>query len=564
MALRMQTRIKKEIERVLGNFSVEGIDFDIIFTEFQNGDYASNVALVASKQIKKNPTEFAQTLKENLDGKIEGVEKIEVAGPGFLNFYLSTEEISSTLELSSENNFGENHLFEKKNAVVEYAQPNPFKPLHIGHVMAITIGESISRFFENAGALVNRANYQGDVGRHVACAIYGVLNMEDEKPSDDASDSEVADYLGRAYVFGTKALEDVEAKEKIQEINKKVFERSDDKINKIYDWGRERSLKYFETIYTRLGSRFDNYFFESEVADDGMKVVKENLGKVFEESEGAVVFRGENFGLHTRVFINQDGLPTYEAKELGLMKRKLDLLNPDISITETGNEQKNYFEVVLKAASLIYPEIAEKTKHITHGMMRLPSGKMSSRLGNVISGESLIAGVENLVLAKLEERGFSDEEKRSIVADVAVGAIKYSILKQALGKDIHFDFEKSISFEGDSGPYMQYTAVRIKSLIKKAEEEGIGVSNEDKEEPAELERMIYRFPEIVKRATEELSPQHLATYLIDLSSLYNSYYASHPVIGNKYAPYRLFVSRATLEVITRGLWLLGIKVPERM
>ncbi|MEK7120552.1 MAG: arginine--tRNA ligase [Patescibacteria group bacterium] len=557
--------IKKGIKEVLTKMGQETISFDVLETELTFGDYSSNVALVFAKHTGKNPKEVAEELKEKLFGKISKVEKIETAGVGFINFFISEEAILENLEKSLAEDYGKNDLYAGKKVMVEYAQPNPFKPFHVGHVMAITIGETLARLFENARATVKRVNYQGDVGRHVASAIYGILHKKDEVPKEGVKNAEVVEFLGDCYVYGTHAYEESnEVKEEITALNKKIFERSDEEINKIYDWGRKISFEYFDEVYERLGSHFDRYYLESEVAEDGLQIVKENIGKVFEESDGAVVWPGEKYGLHTRVFINKEGLPTYEAKEIGLFNKKLQEINPDISITETGNEQREYFKVVYKVLSLIYPNLKTAPIHISHGMMRLPSGKMSSRLGNVITAESLMGGVKNLVVSKMDNKEFAPEEKEETVSSVAVGAIKYSILKQSVGKDVHFDFEKSISFEGDSGPYLQYTGVRIKSLLKKAEAENILGSKENPEEIGDIERFLIRFPDVAKRALVEMSPQYIATYLIDLSAFYNSYYASHQIIGDKNAPYRMYLSRAVLSTLEKGLWLLGIGVPKRM
>lgn len=560
----MREILEKAIEKALEDL---GLSAEVVLehpTDLSNGDYSSPVAFSLSKELKEKPFDIAEKIKDKL-GEIKEIERIEVAGAGFLNFFLNKDEILNNLKNSASDDYGKNDLYAGKKVLIEYSQPNPFKPFHAGHIMAVTIGEALSRFAENANGNVRRLNYHGDVGRHVAAAIYGILKKKQEMPPESSSNSEIVQFLGDCYVFGTKEYENNdETKKEIISINKKIFEKSDADINKIYDWGRKASFEYFDEIYKKLGSHFDRHYFETEVAERGVQIVKENLGKVFKESDGAVVFAGEEYGLHTRVFINSEGLPTYEAKELGLFVKKLEDENPNVSITETGNEQKGYFEVVYKALSLIYPDIALKPIHVSHGMLRLPSGKMSSRLGNVITGESLIAGVENLVKEKIKDRDLSESEKKDAIEKVAISGIKYSILKQSIGKDIHFDFEKSISFEGDSGPYLQYTAVRIKSLLKKAKEKGGKPSLKNPEDINALEREVYRFPEIVKRSTEELAPQHLATYLIDLASSYNSYYASHPIIGNPNDSYRLYLSTAVLKVLERGLWLLGIKVPLKM
>lgn len=559
----MQEAIANRIKETLKTLGIPEADFQVEPTELSKGDYASNVALVVSKQIGKSPLEIANLIRENIS-EIEGVEKIEVAGPGFLNFYLSQKEILNNLEEATNEDYGKNDLYSGQKVIIEYTDPNPFKQFHIGHLMSNTIGESLSRLYEAARAEVIRVTWQGDVGMHIAMAVWAIKNKKVGELTPDAKLEEKINFLGKSYAAGSSVylLNEDERKE-IEEINKNIYTRDNQELNEIYDKGRKWSLEHFEEIYKKLGSKFDRYFFESELGPKGLEIVKKNMG-VFEESEGAVVFKGEKYGLHTRVFINSNGLPVYEAKELGLNKEKFDAYSPDLSVIVTGNEINEYFKVLLKVMSLVMPEVAESTKHVGHGMMRLASGKMSSRLGNVVTGEFMLAEVENMVAEKMADRNLVAEEKSKIISEVAVGAIKYSILKQSIGKDIHFDFEKSISFEGDSGPYMQYTAVRIKSLLEKAKEGGIEPNTDDPEGISEIERMLYRYPEIVKRASEDFAPQYVATYLIELCAAYNSYYASHLVIGDQHAAYRLYVSKAVLNVLTRGLWLLGIKVPEKM
>jgi arginyl-tRNA synthetase len=305
------------------------------------------------------------------------------------------------------------------------------------------------------------------------------------------------------------------------------------------------------------------------VADFGKEIVKENIGKVFEESDGAVVFRGENIDkkLHTRVFINKEGLPTYEAKELGLSKIKYERFPYDRSVIVTGNEINEYFKVLLAAMKEVFPDLAEKTKHISHGMLRLPEGKMSSRTGNVIAAESLIAEVKKRVLEKMKESEVEESQKDETAEIIAIAAIKYSVLRQAIGGDIVFDFDKSISFEGDSGPYLQYSVVRAQSILKKAE--GVVLVSTDIPEKwttTLLEKMLERFSAITKRAGSEYAPHYIATYLIELSSAFNGFYAEHKIIDaqDPLSSYRLAITHAFVRVMEKGLHMLGIEVPEKM
>ncbi len=531
-----------------------GVDNPKVVLEYpahiEMGDASTNVAMMYAKNVDNTPMYLAELIKVKLEAR--NIFGVTVAKPGFINFFFDKNYFADAVK-----NAGRiENIFEGQKTIVEYTDPNPFKEFHIGHLMPNVIGESISRIIEASGAEVKRANYQGDVGLQVAKAVWAIQQGKD---------------LKEAYAFGHKAYEeDEKAKADIVSINKKIYDRSDEVINKIYDEGRKESLDYFEEMYRMLGTKFDFYFFESEVAEFGKETVLKNVGKIFEESEGAVVFRGENFDkkLHTRVFINKEGLPTYEAKELGLSKIKYEKFPYDKSIIITGNEINEYFKVLLSAMKEVFPDLAEKTKHISHGMLRLPEGKMSSRTGNVITAESLIKEVKEKVLESMKESEMSDFEKQDIAELVAISAIKYSILRQSIGGDIIFDFDKSISFEGDSGPYLQYSIVRAKSILKKAEESNIALqlSLPENWKTTLLEKMIERFDGIVFRSAKECSPHHIANYLIELSSAFNAFYAEHKIVdaGDPLSPYRLAITRAFIIVMEKGLDMLGIKVPERM
>ena len=535
-----------------------------------HGDFSTNVALVFAKELGMKPRELAERIKERLNlsaAERLSLERVEIAGAGFINFYLSknyfANEVSEIIKVGD--GFGKNKKRAGQKVMVEFTDPNPFKEFHIGHLMSNTIGESLCRLIAFEGAEVKRATWQGDVGLHVAKAIWGALkNGEPKNPAK----------WGKAYATGSTAYEDdVLAKKEIEELNKKVYERSDEKINALYDSGRKISLEALEEIYKRLDTHFDYNFFESKEGRDGEAVILEFLKKaVFEESEGAIVFRGEKYGLHTRVFINSKGLPTYEAKELGLNRKKFEV-EPDLSesIIITANEQSGYFSVLLKVLSLIYPAIGKKTKHLAHGLLKLPSGKMSSRKGDVITAESLINDIKKLVAEKIKDRGYDAALAEEIKEKVAIGAIKYSILRQAVGGDIIFDFEKSISFEGDSGPYLQYGLARAKSLLEKGKEAGIFGEGAEPKMPADwtttpLEKLLTRFPEIVSRSAEEFSPHHLVTYLTELVATFNAFYAEGKIVdtANESASYKLTLVSAFAIVLKNGLALLGIPTPEKM
>lgn len=534
---------------------VPTLSFSVERAPADQGDYATNAALVAGKALGKAPQALAQELAIDLTQSLSSIaQSVEVAGPGFINITLKPELLTvAVAEAASNERYGASDILKGEKVMVEYTDPNPFKLFHIGHLMSNAIGESLARLMEFGGAEVKRANYQGDVGLHVAKTIW-VLQKNNWQ-------ADSVETLGKAYALGSTAYEEDEgAKAEIISLNKKIYERSDEGVNTLYDAGKKISLEYFETIYKTLGTHFDFYFFESETGERGKALVLENKGKVFEESDGALVYRGEQEGLHIRVFLTREGLPTYEAKELGLAHIKGEKYEYTHSVVVTGNEINEYFKVLLAALKRISPELAEKTVHLPHGMLRLPTGKMSSRTGDVITAESLMDEVQ----AKIREHALSaehqSEDLEASLPAVTVAALKYSILKQGIGRDIIFDIEKSISFTGDSGPYLQYSYARTNSVLT---QKGVGDVSAP-EVPGELERLIFHFPEEVERAVRDYAPQRIVSYVNEVAQTFNAYYANNRIIGSDAQNYRLALTAATRTVLRNSLTLLGISAPEKM
>lgn len=565
----VQEKIKSTLAKALDTLSIEYQGIELEFpADFSHGDFSSNIAMVVAKSAGKNPRALAEELVAEIEkDKPVEIDSVEIAGPGFINFTLSREFLAGELG-KIDDRFGHNSSQEGKRIIIEYTDPNPFKEFHIGHLMPNVIGESISRILEFTGAEVKRANYQGDVGMHVAKAVWGMTQNDGSFPAESDSLKLKVEFLGNAYAFGAQAFEESdEARRAITRINAEVYERNNEEVNNLYDTGRRWSLENFERIYEMLGTKFDYYFFESEVANAGKEVVLAGLEKgIFNKSDGAVVFPGEDYGLHTRVFINSEGLPTYEAKELALAYEKNERYPYDSSIVVTGNEINAYFKVLLSAMEQVFPELAKKTKHIGHGMLRLPEGKMSSRKGNVISGESLVNEAVSRSLEKMQGE-YSESEKEAVALDVGVAAVKYAILKQAIGKDVVFDLEKSLSFEGDSGPYLQYSAVRAESVLARGLAAGIVPSIENAPDSLYLlERLLQRFPAVMSRAQDELSPHHLVGYLTEIAGEFNSFYATEKIADpdDEFSPYKLALTKGFRVVMESGLYALGIRIPNRM
>jgi len=526
------------------------------------GDFTTNIALILAKKTNSNPHELAEGIvsKLDIDPDLDPIiEKIEVAGPGFINFWLKKDAlIDSLIEIdTAKEKYGENSSLKAQKLMIEFAHPNTHKAFHIGHLRNITTGECLSRLLEGCEAEVIRANYQGDVGLHIAKALWGINKLGFSDPKDVKSRAE---FLGKAYAVGSKAYEESEsAKEEIHKINGKLYSKEDEKLNKLYQETRKWSLDYFDSIYKRVGTKFDRLYFESECAQKGEKIAEKALKDgILEKSEGAVIFPGTKYGLHDRVFITSLNVPTYEAKDLELAKLQFSEFDPDKILHIVGPEQAGYFQVVFKALELILPETKGREVHIPYGWVKLKEGKMSSRTGQVVLGEWLLDEVKkevNKVHPMPEE----------VAEAVAVGAVKYSFLKTGIEQELAFDINESISLEGNSGPYLQYTVARTNSVLAKATFKGESFkgkySNLSEEELSVLRRLM-KFQEVIQMAAKSYSPNLICNYLYDLAQKYNGFYNKYRILET--GDFRLALTFGVGQVLKNGLKLLGIQAPERM
>lgn len=558
----MEDRIREAVAGALKELGAEGVSFVVEWPgELSHGDFATNAALAASRELGKNPREIAETLVPLIQAALgDDAAKVEAAGPGFVNITLASAAVGAAITAASAagDEWGKGDANLGVRTIVEYSCPNPFKEMHIGHLMSTIIGESVSRLIETSGASVVRDSYGGDVGPHVAKAIWALKQKGITEPSTVRE-------VGEAYARGAHAYEEsAETKGEIDELNVKLYEvlaknpteytEEERALFEVWRKGRDVALAGFQEIYKTLGTHFDYYLFESETTPIGLSVVKDALvSGVFEESEGAIIYKGEKKGLHTLVFITSRGTPTYEAKDVGLAFLKEERIGCDQSYILTGAEQVGHFKVFLAALEDIAPAVAKKTMHVPHGLLELTTGKMSSRSGNVITAASLIEEVIGKAVEKNED---------SLVAQqVAVGALKYMILRAAPGSNVVFDPEQSLSLEGDSGPYLQYACVRAASILTSAGEKEV---TDAPPAPYDIERLIIRFPGVVARAAAERAPQHVAQYLTQLAGEWNSFYAKERIIDGEFEGYKLRLARAFVTTMKNGLTVLGIPTPERM
>jgi len=556
--------MKQELEQVVAaavqDLFSEAVTVELTRPEEQFGDYATNVALQLAKKVGKNPREIAEALAQRLtDDPFMRLQKAEVAGPGFLNLTLADAALVQAADIRVA------ELFAGKRVLLEYSCPNPFKEIHAGHLYQTVAGDALGRILEATGVTVFRANFGGDVGLHVGKCLYGVvetLGGELPKRLADVPAESRAEWLSSAYVRGAKAYEDdPQAKEQIASINTTVyaFHTMDDHetpLAQIYWTCRQWSYDYFKTFYDQIEVEpFDRYYPESETTEPGLAVVRANMGTVFTESDGAVVYKGEDAGLHTRVFITSQGLPTYETKDTGVIMLEAKDFSYDRRVIMTGNDQSEYMKVVFAALHAVDADLAAKQVHLVNGTVKFGSGqKMSSRLGNVTRAIDVVAAVDDAVAAV---RPDSDH------AQTALAAIKYTFLKHRLGGDIAFDINESVSLEGNSGPYLQYAHARARSVLARAHSAEADLSGLL---PAErsLVRKLAEYNEVVARAADDLLPHLICTYLYELAQRFNQFYEYNRVIGDEREAIRLGLVRRYADTLKHGLEILGISAPERM
>ena len=530
--------------------------------EGQSGDISCNAAFIISKQLGRNPRELALELAGSVHKAIPGIAQIEVAGPGFLNITLSEELLGKyVLEATS----SRPTVFTKQTVVTEYSDPNPFKVLHVGHLYTSVVGDAITNLVRMAGGSVHPVNFGGDVGLHVAKTMWAILqDLGGELPEklNAIPAATRSEWMAKCYVAGTQAYEDDDtAKQSIIDINKLVYGivASDERqkpFAQIYWTCRAWSYAYFDAFYARIGSKFERYYPESETAPIGLATVKEQLAAgVYQDSDGAVVFDGDKYGLHTRVFINSNGLPTYEAKDVGLIMAKWRDYKFDRSIVITGNDSTEYMKVVLKSIEQFAPELARRTTHITHGNVKLAgSVKMASRKGNFLRAVDVL----DLVAQANVDAGRASDDS------VSLGAIKYAFLKQRIGADLVFIPEESVSLEGNSGPYLQYAHARARSILAKSVQPSDASFDAFEAGERVLAVKLSEYPDILDKAVIELMPHHVCTYLYELAQVFNRFYESNRVVGHEREALRLRLVTTYADILRDGLTILGIAAPDRL
>ena len=539
------------IEEVCERLFQQEINVQFDIPEEQFGDYAINTAMQLAPKIGQPPRDIAEQITRELSHPY--IASAAVAGPGFINIALTDEALFIMADDQAVRTD-----WQGKTVVIETNNPNPFKAMHVGHGYNAVAGDTISRLVEAGGAEVHRVSYHGDVGAHVGKSMYSILRYIDGdiQKLRDIPPEERNKFMSRMYAEGAAAYkEDDAAKHEIDQLAEQSFTLNDELYRQVYELCKSWSFEQIDDLVERLGNLpVERRYLESEADALGVQTVKEHLGNVFVESDGALVFPGEQYGIFDNAFVASSGRGLYGARDLGLMQLKQRDYSPDKSIIVTAHEQKDYFRGVIKAVELCFPEQTDVMQNISTGSITLKGGKMSSRSGDVIEVQALFDQME----ASLKEQNSSTSD------EVIQGAIRYQFLKQRISSDIVFDINESISTVGNSGPYLQYAHCRARSILQKAEQDASDDTAELTVDERSLLRKLSHYQRVATQAVEELSPHIICTYLHELAQNYNRFYEHNRVLGDEREPVRLNLVKRYSDTLKSGLELLGIPAPERM
>lgn len=514
------------------------------------GDYATNVALQLAKPLARNSREIAEELASALR-ETDEFENVEVAGPGFINITLSGPVLLGMINQEPK---------PKRTGqviVIETNNPNPFKAMHIGHGFNAILGDTIANLLAVSGAKVHRVSYHGDVGLHVGRSMYSLLKFADGDFSriENIPVAERNTFMSKMYAEGSKAYKQSdEAKSEIIQLAERSFMPSEDLYGKIYELCKTWSFEQIDEIVKRLGNvPIEQRFLESVADVRGVTTVRANVPKVFQESNGALMFKGSEHGSFDNVFVASNGRGLYAARDLGLMQLKDEAYNPDHSYIVTAEEQKDYFKGVIAAAGLVWPDKQGSTINISTGTVKLSTGKMSSRDGDVVE----IAWLFDQFAKAIAERGGEPTD------EVVAGALRYQFLRVRIGSDVVFDINEAVSITGNTGSYLQYAHARARSILTKSNTK-FSRPTDIRIEDRELVRKLGEYHEVVNRATELLEPHHICNYLFELAQEFNRYYEKNQVVGSDLEQHRASLVALYADTLKAGLTILGIVAPSQM
>jgi len=566
--------IKGQIKNLMKKIA-EIEDFSVeIPEEKAHGDYATNVALILAKKLNKNPIEMAENLKSqilNFQTVNDFFEKVEIGGPGFINFFLRPEFLTKqiTTILKEDKNFGKQTVGKGKTVIVDYSSPNIAKPMHVGHLRSTIIGQAIYNIYKFLGYKTIGDNHWGDWGTQFGIMIAGLKRF---KPKSFDLKNITIDEMLDVYI---KFNREIEQNPSLQELAKQEFKKLEDgdkENRKIWQILKGKSLEDFNKIYKILGIKFDlilgESFYEKYLRDEIQWAFKK--GVATKNPDGSVIISLDKFKLIPFLIQKSDGATLYGTRDLATIRYRVKKFKPVRIIYVIGNEQTFYLEQLFRSAELLGYISYHQLHHIKFGLVLDENRKkLATRAGRVISAQELIDKIIDLAKKIIKEKNpkLSEKERKKAAEIIGVGALKYNDLSQNRQSDIVFDWDKMLSFEGNSGPYLQYSYVRLRSILRKAKNLKDFKPNLLKEkEEIEILKELVKFPEVIQEAGEKFQMNLLANYLYNLAGLINAFYEKFPVLKAEtgYREARLALIKAATIVLRSGLNLLGMEVLEKM
>jgi len=522
------------------------------------GDYAFPCFILA-KTLKKNPVNIAEDLAKTIKPKAP-IESIEAKGP-YLNFFINKKEFTK----EAIKNAGKIEKISKEKIIIEFPSPNTNKPLHLGHLRNMSLGESVARILESKGNKVIRTNLNNDRGVHICQSMLVYKELSKIKTPNKKSDH----FVGDLYVlFNKKAKKNEKLKEKAQEMLQK-WEAGDKETIALWKKMNKWAIDGFKETYKTFGIKPDENYNESEIYTKGKEIIDKGLKKgIFEKrKDGAIIINLEKEGLGEKVVLRSDGTSVYITQDLYLAELKNKKYNPDKSIYVVANEQDYHFKVLFSIIKKLGLKSANSLYHLSYGLVNLPEGRMKSREGTVVDADDLIKETQELVKANLKEKSekkLSEKELEDRSLKISLGAIKYFLLKIEAVKGTIFNPKESLSFEGDTGPYLQYSYARASSILRKSKKKPELKIKKIQDSEFKLIKKISELEEVVDRSIKQLNPSFIAHYAYQLSQTFNEFYHANKVIGTDEEEFRLKLIDAFRTTLKQSLSLLGIDVLEEM
>lgn len=535
------------------------------------GDFALPCFILA-KQLRRSPVEIATNLRQLVEHNLPNwLAKVENKGP-YLNFFLKREEVAKTTLgtiLREGSHYGQTNVGEGRTVLVEYSSPNIAKPFHVGHAFSTVLGQVIGNFYQALGFDVVRLNHLGDYGTQFGKLIAAWLHWGNEEQLEADPITE----LTRCYV---KFHEEAKLHPELEDEGRhyfKLLENKDEQAVKLWQHFRDVSLEEFQRIYDRMGINFDNYNGESFYSDKIPAVIDHLKAlNLLEESEGAQVVDLEEFDLNPCLILKSDGTTIYASRDLAAVYYRDQKWHFDRNIYVVGLPQVNHFKQVFAVLKKAGFAKADQCVHVPFGTVKFADGEFSTRSGNVIKLEDLINRCVEKTAAIIRENNpeFSDGEVAEIAESVGLAAVNFTYLHNGRERDIFFDWDEVLDFEGDTAPYLLYTLVRGKSILRKAHwqiDEHVDLSGLITDEEYALVKYLAQYPETLYQAAEKYEPGHLLRLLLNIARTFNRFYHNHSILNSENVDLRqarLALTAAMTEVLESGLKLCAIPVVERM